>query len=265
MSKKLLIFVFVLLPLMFQLCVAQEINNADSDETLPDAPLPQRSGPELWKIEHHPVPASRIVPSVDLPPLEGLRAELTLMSAVSSKLPSGSVLRARLEQPVVKDGQTVLPAGTLFEGHVETSRARRMMRPGSLALIFDHLLLPSDTNPIRADVISIDSKSVRVDVEGRIHPTLSKRRLAIQLGSSFLVGKVADDLAEVAGGTAVGAGTARFIGMGTAAAFLMVQKGREVRLRQGDKIEIELGRTRPVLPNSIDKSPLLPNSMGRTQ
>jgi len=254
MSKKLLIFVLVLLPLMSLQCVAQRIDNADSDKALPDAPLRQRSGPELWKIEHHPVPALRVVPSVELPPLEGLRAELTLMSAVSSKLPSGSVLRARLEQPVVKDGQTVLPAGTLFEGHVETSRARRMMRPGCLALIFDHLLLPSGANPIRADLISIESRSVRVDVEGRIHPTISKRRLAIQLGSSFLVGKLADDLAEEAGGVAVGAGTARLIGMGTAAAFFLVQKGREVKLRQGDKIEIELGRSHPVLPNSLEKS-----------
>jgi hypothetical protein len=257
MPKKLLICVFVL-ALALQ-CVAQQLANVERDKILPDAPVPQRSAPDLWKINHDPIPVLQVaVPSVDLPPLEGLRAELTLMSAVSSKLPSGSVLRARLEQPVVKDGQTVLPAGTVFEGHVETSRARRMMRPGSLALIFDRLLLPSGANPIRADLVSIESNSVRVDVEGRVHPAVSKRRLAIQLGSSFLVGKLADDLAELAGGVAVGAGTARFIGMGTAATFFLVQKGREVKLRQGDKIEIELGRSRPVLPSSLEKSAPLP-------
>jgi hypothetical protein len=255
MPKKLLICVFVL-ALTLQ-GVAQENANHPSDKALPDAPLPQRSSPEST-IEYGYVAAPEGDARVELASLEGLRAELTLMSAVSSKLPSGSTLRARLEQPVVKDGRTVLPAGTLFEGHVETSRARRMMRPGSLALIFDHLLLPSGTNPIRADLVSIESKSFRVDVEGRLHPTVSKRRLAIQFGSSFLVGKLADDFAEVAGGTAVGAGTARFIGMGAAAAFLLVQKGREVRLRQGDKIEIELGRSRLVLPSSSEMSAPVP-------
>src|SRR5438445_3967025 len=56
--------------------------------------------------------------------LNGLRARLSLVNKVSSKLPSGAKFQARLEGPVTRNGQTLLPEGAVFEGHVETRHAR---------------------------------------------------------------------------------------------------------------------------------------------
>ena len=52
--------------------------------------------------------------------------------------------------------------------------------------------------------------------------------------------KLADDIAEEA--LAAGASSAPYYGLAGAGVFLLVQKGREVKLREGDIIEAELLR-----------------------
>ena len=166
---------------------------------------------------------------------------LSLLTSVTSKLPSGSSFMARLEHPVQVEGTTVLPQGSVAEGHLETVRARRLMRSGALRMIFDRVKLPDGTIQ-RANfvVVSSESKSVKADEEGELHPTISKKRLAFQFGGTAAVAKLADDIAEEA--VAAGAGTARLYGLAGAGVFLFFQKGHEVKLRQGDIIEAELLR-----------------------
>ena len=77
--------------------------------------------------------------------LEGRKARLALLSQVSSKSPSGSSFMARVEDLVEVDGKPMLPKGTLVEGHLETTPARRMMRRGALRMIFDRIKLPDGT------------------------------------------------------------------------------------------------------------------------
>ena len=104
-------------------------------------------------------------------------------------------------------------------------------------------------------LVTAGSTAVKSDSEGRLHPALSKKRLAIQAGGTTLTAKLADDLAEVAGRTAVGAGTARAIGAVAAATFLLLQKGREVKLKPGDALDVEFGYPRRALYNSPLKVP----------
>ena len=133
------------------------------------------------------------------PSLEGRKARLALLSQVSSKSPSGSSFMAKVEDPVEVDGKPVLPKGTLVEGHLETTPARRMMRRGALRMIFDRIKLPDGTvQPARFELSATDSPSAKTDSEGMVHPTVSKKRLAIQLGGTALVAKLADDLSEEA-------------------------------------------------------------------
>jgi hypothetical protein len=70
---------------------------------------------------------------------------MTLLSDVSSKSASGSSFMARLEHPVHVDGTTVLPQGSVVEGHLETVHARRIMRAGALCMIFDRVKFPDGT------------------------------------------------------------------------------------------------------------------------
>jgi hypothetical protein len=174
---------------------------------------------------------------------EGLRLTLSLTSEVSSKLPTGTSFRAFLEEPAAKDGQPVLPKGTVFEGYLKTVRARRPMRSGSVFMVFERMMLPgAPAQAVSANVTAADSDAVKTYAEGQLRPTVSKKRLVFQLGGTALAAKLSDDLSEAIGGTAISAGTARYAGMAGAATFFLLQKGREVKLKPGDKLEIEFGR-----------------------
>lgn len=177
----------------------------------------------------------------------GVKARLSLLSQISSKSPSGSSFMAKVEDPVEVQGKPVLPAGTLVEGHLETTPARRPMRRGALRMIFDRVKLPDGTvQPARFELSSTESNSAKTDSEGTVHPTVSKKRLAIQLGGTAAVAKLADDLSEEA--LATTAGGARWYGLAASTTFLLLQKDREVKLNPGEVIEVDLVREGGTLP-----------------
>jgi hypothetical protein len=154
---------------------------------------------------------------------------------------------AELKDPVEVDGNPVLPRGTLVEGHLETIPARRMMRRGALRMIFDRIKLPDGTvQPARFQLSATESNSAKTDSEGTVHPTVSKKRLALQLGGTALVAKLADDISEEV--LATSAGSARWYGLAASTTFLLLQKGREVKLKPGEVIEVDFVRDGSPLP-----------------
>jgi hypothetical protein len=154
---------------------------------------------------------------------------------------------ARVEDAVEVEGKAVLPKGALVEGHLETVPARRMMRRGALRMIFDRVKLPDGSvQPARFELSSTESNSAKTDNEGTVHPTVSKKRLALQLGGTALVAKLADDLSEEA--LATTAGSARWYGLAASTTFLLLQKGREVKLKPGEIIEVDFLRDGSAMP-----------------
>ena len=79
------------------------------------------------------------------------------------------------------------------------------------------------------ELAATESQSAKTDDEGIVHPTVSRKRLAIQLGGTALVAKLADDISEEA--LANSAGSARWYGLAASTTFLLLQKGREVKLK----------------------------------
>ena len=78
---------------------------------------------------------------------------------------------AKLEDAVAVDGKPVLPQGTLVEGHLETTPARRMMRRGALRMIFDRLKLPDGTvQPAHLELAS-NREQCREDRQRRDGPS----------------------------------------------------------------------------------------------
>ena len=214
---------------LFTMCIAFA-----AESVAQDRPAQMPGAPELQK------PATQ-------PSLEGRKARLALLSPISSKSPSGSSFMARLEEPVEVDGKPALPRGALVEGHLETIPARRMMRRGALRMVFDRIKLPDGTvQPARLELSTTQSNSAKTDSEGTVHPTVSKKRLAIQLGGTALVAKLADDLSEEA--LATTAGSARWYGLAASTTFLLLQKGREVKLKPGEIIEVDFLREGSPLP-----------------
>ena len=122
-----------------------------------------------------------------------------------------------------------MPTGTLFEardsagkiyhGHVVTHPARRMMRNGSMLLVFDEQV-----------------KAITNDREGTIRGG-NKVRL-LKLGGSLALAKLADDAVD----GAVGATKARYVGAAVGIGFLLFTKGEEAKLHAGDTIDVSPGR-----------------------
>jgi hypothetical protein len=194
-----------------------------------------------------PLPSAPEAQQPAQPSLDGRKVRLALLSQISSKSPSGASFMAKLEEPVAMDGKPVLPKGTLVEGHLETIPARRMMRRGALRMVFDRIKLPDGTvRPARFELSATESDSAKTDTEGNVHPTVSKKRLAIQLGGTALAAKLADDLSEEV--LATTAGSARWYGLAASTTFLLLQKGREVKLKPGEVIEVDLLRDSSALP-----------------
>jgi hypothetical protein len=216
----------------------QTHSGATAGRDLPDAPSAQKSGTAL--SPNTSKSASRVSRRGN--DVDPVTARLALLSNISSKSPSGSSFLARVQTAVTVDGKPALPEGSIVEGHLQTTPARRMMRAGALRIIFDRIKLPDGTvQGVGFELISAESDAVKVDDEGVAHPTVSKKRLALQLGGSLAIAKLADDISEEV--LAAGAGSARYYGLGAAVAFLAIQKGREVKLREGDVVEVEFVRT----------------------
>ncbi len=85
----------------------------DMASALPDCPRAQYGrGMDIQKLMRPSAHPTRTDSEENLhSPPDGLYAELHLISEISSKLPSGPLFQARLEQPLMRDGVTVLPAG----------------------------------------------------------------------------------------------------------------------------------------------------------
>jgi hypothetical protein len=207
--------------------------------SLPEKPQPQTASDDHTCVSCRPTVTGRpgLLPTYPA----GLRAKVRLTSEVNSKLPDGAQFRAELDAPILSEDRTLLPKGTIFHGHVESIKARRPLRSGAMRLRFDRLVLP-DGSVIPAHLFLEDtsSKKTRTDSEGVVRPALNKKRLLAQLGGTALVAKVADDAIEEA--AAASAGSARWAGLAAGVAFLLVQKGREARLRPGDMLEVVFTR-----------------------
>jgi hypothetical protein len=135
---------------------------------------------------------------------EAQTVRLTLLDDLSSKLPTGATFTARDF------------SGKLYHGHVVTHPARRLLRRGSMSLVFDDPVVP-----------------VTKEREGVFRA--GNRMRLLKAGGSLAAAKLADDVVD---GT-IGATKARYVGSSVAAALIIFQKGGEATLHEGDTIEVE--------------------------
>jgi hypothetical protein len=133
---------------------------------------------------------------------EAQTVTLTLQDDISSKLPAGTMFTA-------KDS-----VGKVYHGHVITHPARRLLRRGSMRLVFD--------DPV-----------VAVTNEG-VFRAGNKMRL-LKLGGSLAAAKLADDAVD----GAIGATKARYVAIAVSAALIIFQKGGEAKFHKGDTVEVE--------------------------
>ncbi|HVN79853.1 MAG TPA: hypothetical protein VMW38_12715 [Terriglobia bacterium] len=192
----------------------------------------------------------------------GTQARLMLMSGLSaSGNRNGDTFQARLVEPIFLDDGRVLPEGALLEGRI-TRRVppRCLNRGGKLHFAFVRMTLPSGySTPISASLSGSEGEAttpLTLDSEGSVSASKQgKAAILLNVGTSWLLGKIVDDIVEetfkfsveaVASGTA--ATYARYVGMGVGVALIALQHGQDVRLPQYSELEVTFNRSVALAP-----------------
>lgn len=162
-----------------------------------------------------------------------LAVKVILLAALSSNMPSGTPFQVR-----------VADSGELLSGHLITRKARWFHRSGSLRLEFDQ----------KANVTVVNTPGFSTDSEGTIRRDVSKKRMLLEVSEFALMSKVVDDLTQLGIEAAVAsatdastAGVARYVALPVSAIAIAVQKGRDVKLKAGTSLVIEMeGAPKPI-------------------
>ena len=93
-----------------------------------------------------------------------------LRTEVSSRSHPGSAVEAVMSQPVMVDGQEVVPAGAAVHGVVvDAEHKTKPDGSAALQLLFREIVSNGAAVPIYATVMAIDNARESVDAEGVIH------------------------------------------------------------------------------------------------
>lgn len=228
-------------------------------------------------LANDPPPAPTIVPGK--PEIWSVHALLTAeVTSAAARL--GDPVQALVVEPVYdKDGQLVVPQGSMLMGKVTTAkRARSLGRNGKLRFNFLQIRFPEGSMPgpsrdvegSLGGATTQASNGLNLDVEGTVTPKSKSSALA-PLFLTFLAGRALDSDGNLVAGTAVSsngfglagrvvglaAGSRNFAaGLGFYAAALsfsrnFLRDGRDVDFPKDTRIEIETSPLRaPVLkPN----------------
>lgn len=186
----------------------------------------------------------------------GTQAQVVLLSSLSaSKSRPGDSFHAQSVEPIRYGSGAVLPAGSLFEGKVEKSKAPRWLsRPGSLYLTFTGLTLPAGNRvPVVAHITGAEAdrhSQLRLGAEGELsggHP--GKAWMLINLGVTAGVAKETDDAFQVIAEALVSsatdastAGAARIVAACASTLYMVTRHGRDVVLPRFTRMEIAFDR-----------------------
>lgn len=178
-------------------------------------------------------------PGASLPAGTGMRMRLeTPLSTHKSKV--GDVFTGRVTEPVVVNGQTVVPVGASVTGRVtKLTEPRRIAGTPTIALLPDRIVMPNGSEFLITATIVDTAKSSRttVDDEGRIHSAGRSGRDNAELVAGAGTGAIIGAVAAGAKGLFIGGG----IGFGIVAAHWLTQR-HSAEVPAGTEITLELNR-----------------------
>jgi len=171
-----------------------------------------------------------------------VRLETTL--ATFSNKP-GDPFRGSLSQPVVLNGQTLIPAGAIVEGRVtKVSEPRRISGKPSIGILPEAVILPTGERCfLDATLTDTNIHGTDVNSEGQFKGTGHDRRDQLEVGGGTAGGMLIGGL--IGGGPGVLIGGA--IGAGGTTVHWLVQH-RSATLPAGTELTLELNR--PLMLNA---------------
>ncbi len=201
--------------------------NSVTETDLPAAVTPQASAP---------VPAVRMSGSVPVGTVVMVRLETTL-ATFSNRV--GDPFRGSITQPIVVNGQTVIPAGAIVEGRVtKVSEPRRISGKPTIGILPEAVILPSgERYYLDATLTDTNIPGSDVSREGQFKGTGHDRRDQLEVGGGtaggMLVGGLIGGPPGILIGGAVGAGA-------TTTHWLVTH--RSAILPSGTELTLELNR-----------------------
>jgi hypothetical protein len=179
-------------------------------------------------------------PSDRLP--EGMLMKVRLRETLSTKTtPEGSEWSAELIEPLVRDGQVLVPAGSLLRGKVtQVHGGKRIHGQAEIHLTTLSMTLPDgSTRGLHAQVIDTDQNhALRVDREGTIlhrdHRAEEGGVLAVTVGAGAATGAVIAGVPGALVGAGVGAGVS---------GVLYLKEDKQAELPKNTVITFELTRS----------------------
>src|SRR5271170_2830312 len=162
----------------------------------------------------------------------------TALATFSSK--AGDPFSARVTEPVVIDGKTVIPIGATIEGRVtKTNEPRRIAGKPTIAIFPENLVLPNgDKFMLNATLIDTNARhGTDVNTEGQFKgdgiDARDKTEIGMGTGGGMIIGGIADGGKGLLIGGAIGA---------TVTVTHWLGKHRSAMLPAGTELVMELSR-----------------------
>jgi hypothetical protein len=162
----------------------------------------------------------------------------TTLATFSSK--AGDPFSARVTEPVIMDGKTVIPIGTTVEGRVtKTNEPRRIAGKPTIAIFPEHLVLPNgDRFMLNASLVDTNARrGTDVNSEGQFkgdgHDAKDLTEIGLGTGGGMLIGGLAGGGKGFLIGGAIGA---------TVTVTHWLGKHRSAMLPAGTELVMELSR-----------------------
>src|SRR3989338_4793545 len=177
--------------------------------------------------------------NVKLP--EGKKIHFTLNQTLrSDRSREGDKFSAVVSRNVRVGDKTVIPEGAVVRGTVTSvKRSGRVKGKAEMELSFDEIELPNGkTLDLAASLTELDDKE-EVTEEGGVQAEGTKKRDAATIGAGAGIGAAIGGIAGGGKGAAIGAGAGAAAGAGGVPA----TRGKEVYLKRGTEMAIQLDRS----------------------
>jgi hypothetical protein len=161
----------------------------------------------------------------------------TTLATFSNK--AGDPFRGRISQPVVVNGQTVIPAGATVEGRVtKVSEPRRISGKPTIGILPEAVIMPNgERYYLDATLTDTSIKGTDVSSEGQFKGSAHDRHDTLEQGGGTAGGMLIGGLAGGPAGVLVGG----LIGAGATTGHWLA-KHRSATLPAGTELTLELNR-----------------------
>jgi hypothetical protein len=151
----------------------------------------------------------------------GTTLSLSLITPLSSETAKVETpVTARLRQPIVVDGFTVVPAGATLHGDVtDVERAGRVKGRSRLVIRFTQVQVDGQRDPFRTNALTFEGEE-------------TKGEDAVKVGGGAGIGAIIGGIVGGASGAAKGAAIGGAAGAGT----VLATRGKDVVLAEGTEL-----------------------------